>query len=138
MTSNNQRRQVEIPDILYHITHMRNIHNITKYGLVPHKTKGACGKDELNCKDRFGVYLTSDYETIIMIDSDFGTMKSQLVVIEVSVIGIKDRLTPDEAYDFDRDMFSDEDLEEGLYDQFSWIYKGIIEKERILKYYSYL
>lgn len=127
------RRQVEIPDVLYHVTKETNLDSIIKNGLIPHKEKGHCYTEELGDEDRYGVYLTSDYKALASIDPDIATGRhlENYIVVLINVEGIKADLKPDIAYDMEG-VFTEKDIEEGLYDQFAWIYNKPLEANRIL------
>lgn len=130
MKNKYERRQVPIPDIMYHVTSTDNKSSILQEGIVPHKSKGACYNDEIGDKSRYGVYLTSDYEALIDIDSSFHEL-GKLIAFKVDVTDIKESLIVDEAFDMPG-VFTEEDILEGMYDQFSYIYPGDIQVTNII------
>lgn len=128
------RRQIELPKELYHITKYENVKNILSEGLIPRKSLGAAYTDELTSQERCGVFLTTDPEAVLSIDASFSDM-GDLVVFEVDISGLE--LMPDTAYDGLEGSFTPEDIEEGLYDQFSYICEQPIPPSR-LNYFKHI
>ena len=98
--------------------------SILKDGLIPCINKVASFDFEDGDESRMGVYLTSNVEAVLSADYSFN--EPIYAVLSVNVRDIKNDLIPDDAYDGLESIFDENDLNEGLYDQFSWFYKGII------------
>lgn len=122
------RRQVSIPNKLYHITKEEYVPSIMELGLIPLKNRVGRFEHE---EDRVGIFLTSDWKAILDVDNSFSM--GGLYLLEVDVSKFKDELIPDPAYDFgvDADFFSKEDIDKGLYDQFAWYVNKVIPPSSI-------
>lgn len=91
------RRQVPIPDELYHITRVCYVESILEDGLIPCINKVARFDLEDGDESRMGVYLTSNVEAVLSADDSFN--EPIYAVLSVNVRDIKNNLIPDDAYD---------------------------------------
>lgn len=119
------RRQVEIPDRVFHVTSSSSVTGILSEGLIA--GKGKVGRFE---DDETHNYVSSDYLVII---DDEAFRGKDLSVLVIHTQGIKEYFTPDSRYDFEDDIFTEDDIQSGLYDQFSWYTDRIIEPNRIME-----
>ena len=130
-----RRRPVEIPDKLFHVTKTEFVPSIMEQGLIPFKNSvGRFEEEDEEDNDRIGIFMTSNWRALLLLDESFNLRRDDFFLLEVDVTEFKDQLTPDIAYDYvDEGYFTEEELNEGMYDDFAWFINMVIPPTKITK-----